>query len=432
MGTYDSSLYVLYQSTGKVLYSIGCEGSIYATPIISTIYYARSKSVGEGNEREEKDSTSFVSSLIFVATTQGRLSVLSNDPLNKDTALIVSSTPSSSSLLSPKTNDMSNTFLSVVWKYTSSAPIFATPLITSTTVVTLTVTVTSNDIAGGYSDARWRRDLIIIGAVDGTIRCLAVTSPMVFGAHLNQLHGLPGTSCSGEELWKVSFASKPIFSSPCCVHAKTIMNRYYQTARNSDHNGAFYDIYEASKGYTSISIFHATETFVTEIPNNCPDPIQFLPPDDMTIVVFGAHDGFLRAVSLKGQLLWETDLGSVIFSSPCAVYNSIVVGATTAGTIYAVDCRNNNSCAVQNDSDTSKQTFQKIENCMTDPSEASLKQSPKEMGKLIPQRGKILASTRLSGEVYSSPVMYDGCVFLGCRDDKVHRITMSIHPHTSL
>lgn len=426
MGTYDSSLYVLSQSTGEVLYRMDCEGSIYATPMISTIYYARSKNAGEGIEREAEMPTREASSLVFVATTRGRLSVLSYDPVHMDKSLIVSSTPSSSSLLSCEANNMSNMVLSVVWNYSSCAPIFATPLITSTTVVT----ETSNYIDAGHRDTRWRRDVIIIGVVDGTIRCLAVISPMVTGAY----HGLPGTSCSGEELWKVSFASKPIFSSPCCIHANRIMNTYYQTARNSDHNGAYYDIYEASKGYTSMSNFHATEIFVTEIPNECPDPIQYLPPDDMTmgIVVFGAHDGILRAVSLKGQLLWETDLGSVIFSSPCTVHNSIIVAATTAGTICAVDCRNIISRAVQTDCDSSKQTSQKIENCMTDPIEASFKQSSKDMGKLIPQCGKILASTRLSGEVYSSPVVHDGCVFLGCRDDKVHRIALSTHPHTSL
>ena len=406
------------------MHRMDCEGSIYATPIISTIHYARSKNVGEEIEREGKDPTNEISSLVFVATTQGRLSVLSYDPVHMDTSLIETFAPSSSSLLPCKANNMSSMVLSVVWSYSSSAPIFATPLITSTTV--LTVTSSNNDV--GYRDARWRRDVIVIGVVDGTIRCLAVTSPMLTGAD----HGLPGRSCSGEELWKVSFASKPIFSSPCCVHANTIMNTYYQTARNSDRNGAFYYIHGASEGYTSISNFHATEFFVTEIPNKCPDPIQFFPPDDMTIVVFGAHDGFLRAVSLKGQLLWETDLGSVIFSSPCTVHNSIVVAATTAGTIYAVDCRNDISCAVQIDGDVSQQTSPKIKNCMTDPIEASFEQSSRDMGKLIPQRGKILASTRLSGEVYSSPVVYDECVFLGCRDDKVHRITISIHHHTSL
>lgn len=182
-----------------------------------------------------------------------------------------------------------------------------------------------------------------------------------------------------------------------------------------------------SIGFTSRSKIPTTVIPFLENQMQSPEPSQFLTPQDC-VVVFGAHDGVLRAVSPGGLLLWETDLGSVIFSSPCTIYNRIVIGATTAGTVYAVDCREGSVLAVQQYGGVSNT---ENSNSTADPSTVSLTQSSEQKGRIIPQCGKILTSTRLSGEVYSSPVVRGGCIFLGCRDDKVHRIALSIHPHTS-
>jgi PQQ-like domain len=419
---------VLSQSTGEVLDKIDCGGSIYATPVISTISCAGMSREGEGNGGRVQ-SSECVSSLVYVATTQGRLAVLSYIGVHEEIPHSVTSTTSSSSSTSGTSSISDDSVMSVVWSYHASAPIFATPLVTSTAIVALSSNNVGVGVGAGVGYYGWRRDLVIIGVVDGTIRCLAVTSTILLGGRMDRLHGLPGISCSAEELWKVSFASKPIFSSPCCVQVNNTVSEYYQTARDSHHTLAMHAVYGRSKGFTSRPKIPTTLIPILENQKQCPEPAQFLTPQDC-VVVFGAHDGVLRAVSPGGLLLWETDLGSVIFSSPCTIYNRIVIGATTAGTVYAVDCREGSTLAVQNDHDGGVSNTENS-NGKADPSAVSLTGSSEQRGRIITLCGKILTSTRLSGEVYSSPVLWGGCIFLGCRDDKVHRITLSIHPHTS-
>ena len=432
MGTYDSSLYVLLQSTGEVLDSIDCRGSIYANPVISTISCEGMSREGAGSGGRVQ-SSECVSSLVYVATTQGRLAVLSYIGVHEEISHSVTSTASSSSSASGTGSNSKGSVMSVAWSYHTSAPIFATPLVTSTAIVAVSSDNVDVDVNGcvgvgvGYNG--WRRDLVIIGVVDGTIRCLAVTSTILLGGRIDRLHGSPGISCSGEELWKVLFASKPIFSSPCCVQVDNTMSEYYQTARDCHYTAAIHDIYGRSIGFTARSKIPTTVISFLENQKQCPEPSQFLTSQDC-VVVFGAHDGVLRAVSPGGLLLWETDLGSVIFSSPCTIYNRIVIGATTAGTVYAVDCREGSALAVQHDHDGGVSNIES-KNSKANSSGVSLTGSSGQKGRIIPQCGKILTSTRLSGEVYSSPVVWGGCIFLGCRDDKVHRITLSNHPHTS-
>ena len=76
--------------------------------------------------------------------------------------------------------------------------------------------------------------------------------------------------------------------------------------------------------------------------------------DDLKVVVFGSHDGYLRKVSLEtGDLLYEVDTGSVIYASPFLnVSSNICIIATTSGDVLAVNLNplDNNS---NTNSDTS-------------------------------------------------------------------------------
>jgi hypothetical protein len=38
--------------------------------------------------------------------------------------------------------------------------------------------------------------------------------------------------------------------------------------------------------------------------------------------------------------------------------------------------------------------------------------------------GSVLGSVRLSGEIYSSPVVCGDVIYLGCRDDSVHSLRL--------
>ena len=63
-------------------------------------------------------------------------------------------------------------------------------------------------------------------------------------------------------------------------------------------------------------------------------------------VIFGSHDGFLRCLDLlQKQLVWETYLNSVIFSSPIITQiktTSVVIACSTAGMMYILSLTNGN------------------------------------------------------------------------------------------
>lgn len=106
--------------------------------------------------------------------------------------------------------------------------------------------------------------------------------------------------------------------------------------------------------------------------------------EELKIVLFGSHDGYLRTCSLEtGELLFEVDMGSVIYASPFLnTQNNLAIIATTSGDVNIVDI----------------------------------------MPKDDSHNSKILSKFRCSGEIYSSPVLYNDNIFVGCRDDRLYSI----------
>lgn len=119
----------------------------------------------------------------------------------------------------------------------------------------------------------------------------------------------------------------------------------------------------------------------------------------VTIILFGSHDGILRARALSlsrkptGQteeldLNWDVDLRAVIFSSPivASVKNQrnnctevVIIACTTAGIVY-----------------------------------------------VITDSGKIATSTQLPAEIFSTPIVVNGVIYVGCRDDRIHAIKINL------
>ena len=97
--------------------------------------------------------------------------------------------------------------------------------------------------------------------------------------------------------------------------------------------------------------------------------------------IFGSHDNWLRSVDVtSGRLQWETDCGSVVFSSPAAfLSDQLVVAATTGGDVLVLDT----------------------------------------------ERGEVKARLRLPGEIYSSPTVDAGSgIYVGCRDDCLYKLQL--------
>ena len=107
--------------------------------------------------------------------------------------------------------------------------------------------------------------------------------------------------------------------------------------------------------------------------------------EELNLVLFGSHDGYLRTVSLtNGDVLLEIDMGSVIYASPYFnTKSSLAIIATTSGDINIVDIR------PKDDNDTNN---------------------------------NIVTKFRCSGEIYSSPIIFNDTIIVGCRDDRVYCI----------
>jgi acyl-CoA synthetase len=90
-------------------------------------------------------------------------------------------------------------------------------------------------------------------------------------------------------------------------------------------------------------------------------------------IIFGSHDHFLYCLDEEsGQQLWRAEFTNPIYSSPFAT--SLIICSDTAGHLRVMEL----------------------------------------------DSGRLLAQTRLDGEVFSSPVMVNQLVVVGCRDNHLY------------
>jgi hypothetical protein len=92
--------------------------------------------------------------------------------------------------------------------------------------------------------------------------------------------------------------------------------------------------------------------------------------------------------------------------------DGIVVAATTAGDVYFVSC--GAVCDINND----------IPVEVNDASDC-INANIKVPGYGIKMDGIILDKIKLDGEIYSSPIVCENVLYVGCRDDNVHAIAIN-------
>ena len=101
------------------------------------------------------------------------------------------------------------------------------------------------------------------------------------------------------------------------------------------------------------------------------------------ILVVGSHDGFMRILNLiNGDVIYLYNVGCVIFAAPIALVTNdklVILLCTTAGEVLLLDVGSSH----------------------------------------------VLATIRLHGEIYSSPICCGSCIYLGCRDDHLYAIQLS-------
>ncbi|OCT99521.1 beta-alanine-activating enzyme [Xenopus laevis] len=101
--------------------------------------------------------------------------------------------------------------------------------------------------------------------------------------------------------------------------------------------------------------------------------------------VFGSHDGYIYCCSSEGLLLWKHKTSSkvyatpFVFPNPCIEASELVAAASTDGDLYILDV----------------------------------------------QSGSLMAQYRLSGQIFSSPVVWESTLIVGCRNNYVYCLDLS-------
>lgn len=151
-----------------------------------------------------------------------------------------------------------------------------------------------------------------------------------------------------------------------------------------------------------------------------------------------------------GTLIWAIDLGAILYSNPCIIPNTTMMCvATTAGDVFLINCledsfsgecsddskecsgslKENNEEYSSDHMDyaqTNNNNNNKIndENSNDNNSNNNNKNNSNNDNK---NNNRIIAKIKLQGEIYSSPIVYNNIVYIGCRDDKIHAISIQEH-----
>lgn len=101
--------------------------------------------------------------------------------------------------------------------------------------------------------------------------------------------------------------------------------------------------------------------------------------DSYNSIIIGCHDGIIRKIDLfTGSIIWQSiDLDIILFSTPF-IYMNICVICDTSGNIIIIDINT----------------------------------------------GKVYMKYLLIAEIYSSPIVYNNKLYIGCRDDMLHCLSL--------
>jgi outer membrane protein assembly factor BamB len=103
--------------------------------------------------------------------------------------------------------------------------------------------------------------------------------------------------------------------------------------------------------------------------------------DKLECILIGSHDQRLHCVDINGKNVWTTEkMGSAVFASPCAASSSD--GDFAGGNCILICCVTIKGRVI-----------------------------------LLSQDGKIVGETKVAGDIFSSPIMHQASVVVGCRSD---------------
>lgn len=153
-------------------------------------------------------------------------------------------------------------------------------------------------------------------------------------------------------------------------------------------------------------------------------------------------DGHVVALNSNGTVFWKVKTGGPIFAGPCLTQAlpSQVLICSRNGCIYSFELENGNlvwkydlgepitsSAYVDENlvlvSDPTHISYRLVCVCSSNGS-IYLLRVPVERKRVLENGAYEFARINLQGEIFSSPVMIGGQIFVGCRDDYLHCLTV--------
>ncbi|XP_022079526.1 acyl-CoA synthetase family member 4-like isoform X2 [Acanthaster planci] len=359
VGCYDNQLYILDAASGTVCWKFQTNGPIKSSPVPDD----RSSMVYVGSHDQHLYALDIDEQSCKWHVHCGGGSVFSSPVVHYPSATVYVTTLSGLLLAVNKDTGAKT------WSYSCSKPVFSSPMVS--------------------------QDGIVFGCVDGHLYCV---------------------SHSGKELWRFS-TDASIFSSPC--------------------------VSSVTQSPVTLKVTH-----------------QAIRPSTVdSCVVFGSHDHHVYCLSLKtGQLLWKHRMPAAVYASPFIFHSQRLShlalhdscsrckalfkdeGHTkrTVKSIPKLFCNSqtelHSSGDLLDDSLTLHVPCEYGKHCV----KSDLCKNPNKNhgckgnqfvatcsteGSLVIldlKSGEVIASCRLPGEVFSSPVAHWDCVIVGCRDDNVY------------
>uniref|UniRef100_A0A668A8X1 Aminoadipate-semialdehyde dehydrogenase n=1 Tax=Myripristis murdjan TaxID=586833 RepID=A0A668A8X1_9TELE len=150
-------------------------------------------------------------------------------------------------------------------------------------------------------------------------------------------------------------------------------------------------------------------------------------------VVIGSVDGNICCLSNMGKLVWQFLTKGPVFSSPCVTPDQQrVLCGSHDGCLYCLNCADGSLV-------WTFQTSGKVYSspCVFDGSAigrqgllVGLASTEGTVWILDVQDGQLLASLSLPGELFSSPVVWEQVLVVGCRNDYVYCVTLTVKKET--
>eukprot|EP00106_Octopus_bimaculoides_P004599 XP_014772041.1 PREDICTED: acyl-CoA synthetase family member 4-like [Octopus bimaculoides] len=202
--------------------------------------------------------------------------------------------------------------------------------------------------------------------------------------------------------WQYTF-HKPLFTSPCLTSKGVLIGCVNESLYHINNEGSL--IWERNTGGAIFS-----------------SPICIPPSknDGQEIIICGSHSHYVFCFTIDGELCWKTNVHSRIYARPSILKNLHLLTFNSKKPLNLPVKRHYQSSVL---SDENNEKSQKLNTCSEDFS--TIFSTDGNLHIICISCGCVLGDFTLPGEVFSSPLILETNIIVGCRDDCIYCLTVT-------